>query len=179
VRYLGKPVEREDGLCDCGGGAAARGAGGAGVGATSLTPPAKVRICAGDERGGDARGGDGASGEATVVVKARRWRTSACRRGGGEAEAGGSAASELEPTETLCGEWWTHMGQERWCCVAAEMDANVERARAKLKAKGADAIVLNECRGRGLGSIRTGMRRVCYGGAGGGYSGDSKREYGG
>jgi phosphopantothenoylcysteine decarboxylase/phosphopantothenate--cysteine ligase len=64
---------------------------------------------------------------------------------------------ELEPTEDIVRgvvEASRRRGDGPGTLViafAAEMDANVERARAKLKAKGADAIVLNDVSRPGIG----------------------------
>jgi phosphopantothenoylcysteine decarboxylase/phosphopantothenate--cysteine ligase len=59
---------------------------------------------------------------------------------------------ELEPTEDIVhGVVAARKSQTLVIAFAAEMDSDVERAREKLRAKGADAIVLNDVSRAGIG----------------------------
>jgi phosphopantothenoylcysteine decarboxylase/phosphopantothenate--cysteine ligase len=97
--------------------------------------------------------------QATVVIKAAAvadFRMSAVATEKLRRE--GHLHLELEPTEDIVrGVVEARAGAEKdgpgmlVIAFAAEMDANVERARAKLKLKGADAIVLNDVSRPGIG----------------------------
>ncbi len=121
---------------------------------TSLTPPAKcafVPVTSAEEMRAAVMEH---LAKATVVVKAAAVADfrMPCG-GGGEAAARGSAASGAGADGGHCarGVAQAHVPGTLVIAFAAEMDANVERAREKLKAKGADAIVLNDVSRPGIG----------------------------
>jgi phosphopantothenoylcysteine decarboxylase/phosphopantothenate--cysteine ligase len=91
--------------------------------------------------------------KATVVVKAAAvadFRMAAV--GAEKIRREGGLHLELEPTEDIVrGVANAHAPGTLVIAFAAEMDANVERAREKLVAKGADAIVLNDVSRPGIG----------------------------
>jgi phosphopantothenoylcysteine decarboxylase / phosphopantothenate---cysteine ligase len=90
---------------------------------------------------------------ATVVVKAAAvadFRMAAA--GTQKLRREGRLHLELEPTEDIVrGVADSHAPGTLVIAFAAEMDANVDRAREKLLAKGADAIVLNDISRPGIG----------------------------
>jgi len=96
--------------------------------------------------------------QATVVIKAAAvadFRMSAASTEKLRRE--GPLHLDLEPTEDIVrGVVDAHKLGTLVIAFAAEMDANIDRARAKLKLKGADAIVLNDisCPGIGFDSDR-------------------------
>jgi len=91
--------------------------------------------------------------KATVVIKAAAvadFRMSAV--GTQKLRREGHLHLELEPTEDIVrGVVDAHSPGTLVIAFAAEMDANVDRAREKLLAKGADAIVLNDISRPGIG----------------------------
>jgi phosphopantothenoylcysteine decarboxylase/phosphopantothenate--cysteine ligase len=91
--------------------------------------------------------------KATVVIKAAAvadFRMSSV--GTQKLRREGHLHLELEPTEDIVrGVVDAHPPGTLVIAFAAEMDANVERAREKLLAKGADAIVLNDVSRPGIG----------------------------
>jgi len=125
---------------------------------TALTPPAKcafVPVTSAEEMRAAVMEH---LAKATVVVKAAavadfRMPAVAAEK----LRRDGRLHLELEPTEDIVRgvvEARRASGTGPGMLViafAAEMDANVERARAKLKAKGADAIVLNDVSRPGIG----------------------------
>jgi phosphopantothenoylcysteine decarboxylase/phosphopantothenate--cysteine ligase len=120
---------------------------------TSLTPPAKcafVPVTSAEEMRAAVMEH---LAKATVVVKAAAvadFRMPAV--GAEKLRREGRLHLELEPTEDIVrGVAQAHVPGTLVIAFAAEMDANVERARAKLKAKGADAIVLNDVSRPGIG----------------------------
>jgi phosphopantothenoylcysteine decarboxylase / phosphopantothenate---cysteine ligase len=91
--------------------------------------------------------------KATVVVKAAAvadFRMSTV--GTQKLRREGHLHLELEPTEDIVrGVVEQHRPGTLVIAFAAEMDANVERAREKMLSKGADAIVLNDISRPGIG----------------------------
>ena len=91
--------------------------------------------------------------QATVVIGAAAvadFRMASMRDG--KAAAGGALHLDLEPTEDILrGVAEAHRAGTLVIAFAAEMDSSVSRAREKLQAKGADAIVLNDVSQPGIG----------------------------
>jgi phosphopantothenoylcysteine decarboxylase/phosphopantothenate--cysteine ligase len=120
---------------------------------TALTPPAKcafVPVTSAEEMRVAVMEH---LAKATVVVKAAAvadFRMAAV--GAQKIRREGGLHLELEPTEDIVrGVAQAHAPGTLVIAFAAEMDANVERAREKLVAKGADAIVLNDVSRPGIG----------------------------
>jgi phosphopantothenoylcysteine decarboxylase/phosphopantothenate--cysteine ligase len=125
---------------------------------TSLTPPARcafVPVTSAEEMRAAVMEH---LSKATMVVKAAAvadFRMPAV--GAEKLRREGRLHLELEPTEDIVrGVADARLAQggapgTLVIAFAAEMDANVERARAKLKLKGADAIVLNDVSRPGIG----------------------------
>jgi phosphopantothenoylcysteine decarboxylase / phosphopantothenate---cysteine ligase len=120
---------------------------------TALTPPAKcafVPVTSAEEMRVAVMEH---LAKATVVVKAAAvadFRMAAV--GAQKLRREGGLQLELEPTEDILrGVASAHGPGTLVIAFAAEMNANVERAREKLVAKGADAIVLNDVSRPGIG----------------------------
>jgi phosphopantothenoylcysteine decarboxylase/phosphopantothenate--cysteine ligase len=120
---------------------------------TALTPPAKcafVPVTSAEEMRVAVMEH---LAKATVVVKAAAvadFRMAAV--GAEKLRREGHLHLELEPTEDIVrGVASAHGPGTLVIAFAAEMDANVERAREKLELKGADAIVLNDVSRPGIG----------------------------
>jgi phosphopantothenoylcysteine decarboxylase/phosphopantothenate--cysteine ligase len=120
---------------------------------TALTPPAKcafVPVTSAEEMRVAVMEH---LAKATVVVKAAAVADFRMARVGAEKlRREGALHLELEPTEDILrGVASAHGPGTLVIAFAAEMNANVERAREKLVAKGADAIVLNDVSRPGIG----------------------------
>ena len=152
VRYL-ETVLAGRWVCDCRGCLPARRAGGVVSAPTSLSPPARcafVPVTSAEEMRVAVMEH---LPKATVVIKAAAvadFRMPAVSAQKLRRE--GHLHLELEPTKDIVrGVVEAHRPGTLVIAFAAEMDANVDRAREKMLGKGADAIVLNDISRPGIG----------------------------